>query len=252
MSEMLSQDEIDQLLTAINIGTSYAGIEEFEASLLKRRLQPEEPYGHSFNKEVAVCRFTGIEREENLLADIERKNQKQGMGNVTIPHTKIKLVNYSVCPKCNTVFSFKDLMCYYKNPKPDPTFSSPVQQIRGDTRVCCTECGMYFFPTLIISDGTPRNQTQFLCRAQTINAIEDFFKEQGKLVLTQKPQNMIRKNKKEAFRNDVLLEQLESKPTLITNLLQYTPPPLMLNLIDGSNIEKGDVLYGAWRRIAKG
>jgi hypothetical protein len=29
-------------------------------------------------------------------------------------------------------------------------------------------------------------------------------------------------------------------------LLQYTPADLSLNLIDGTNVEKGDVLYG-WR-----
>jgi hypothetical protein len=31
---------------------------------------------------------------------------------------------------------------------------------------------------------------------------------------------------------------------LITNLLQYTPANLALNLLDGSNVRKGDLLYG--------
>jgi hypothetical protein len=46
--------------------------------------------------------------------------------------------------------------------------------------------------------------------------------------------------------NDVLLKELEPKPTLISNLLQYTPANLALNLLDGSNVRKGDLLYGAW------
>ena len=50
-----------------------------------------------------------------------------------------------------------------------------------------------------------------------------------------------------AVLNDVLLKQLSPKPTLISNLLQYTPANLALNLIDGSNIQKGDVLFGAWQ-----
>jgi hypothetical protein len=37
---------------------------------------------------------------------------------------------------------------------------------------------------------------------------------------------------------------LESRPTLIVNMLQYTPAALALNLIDGTSVEKGDVLFG--------
>jgi hypothetical protein len=46
--------------------------------------------------------------------------------------------------------------------------------------------------------------------------------------------------------NDALLKEMEPKPALITNLLQYTPANLALNLLDGSNVRKGDLLYGAW------
>jgi hypothetical protein len=50
-----------------------------------------------------------------------------------------------------------------------------------------------------------------------------------------------------AIQNDVLLKQMSSRPTLISNLLQYTPAKLALNLIDGNNFQKGDVLFGAWQ-----
>jgi hypothetical protein len=46
--------------------------------------------------------------------------------------------------------------------------------------------------------------------------------------------------------NDVLIKEMEEKPALISNLLQYTQANLALNLIDGSNVRKGDLLYGAW------
>jgi hypothetical protein len=38
---------------------------------------------------------------------------------------------------------------------------------------------------------------------------------------------------------------MEERPALIANLLQYTPANLALNLLDGSNVRKGDLLYGA-------
>jgi hypothetical protein len=46
--------------------------------------------------------------------------------------------------------------------------------------------------------------------------------------------------------NDVLLEQLTPKPTLIGNLIQYSPANCIINLVDGTNIKKGDFLYGGW------
>jgi hypothetical protein len=48
----------------------------------------------------------------------------------------------------------------------------------------------------------------------------------------------------------VLLKEMEERPALISNLLQYTPANLALNLLDGSNVRKGDLLYGAWGKEA--
>jgi hypothetical protein len=198
-----------------------------------------------------VCSFFDSSKgDEELLADIERKNREQGMGNVKIPNTNITLINYSVCPTCGAILSFQDLAAYYANPAPDPAFKNQIQQFRNDTRVRCLDCGGYFLPALVISDGTPRNDTQFLCRLQTMNAIEQFSQKQGTAVLTRTRKNILHQKGCSAIRHDVSLRGLESKPTLIANMLQYTPPDLMLNLIDGSNVTKGDVLYGAWRKDA--
>jgi ribosomal protein L32 len=250
MSEVLTQEEIEQLLTAINPGDiSYQPskpftLEEFEALLLERH-KPEKPYG-LFTQDVTMCRMSDLRNSEELLADIERKNKEQGMGNYRIPHTNITLINYSVCPKCGAVFSFKDLSAYYSKPKPDPLFKKQSEQFRKDTRVCCAECGAYFLPALIISDGTPKNEVQFLCRIQTMNALESFYKEKKIKKLSIKASNILKKDNLTAVSNDVLLQDLAEKPTIIVNLLQYTPTPLAINLIEGSNVKKGDVLYGAW------
>jgi hypothetical protein len=245
----LSQDEIDALLggDVLQHGT-FKDIEEFTVYLTERG-QKEELYGPFPN--ITMCRFFDSKDNENILADIERKNKEQGMGNFKIPNTNIKLINYSICPKCNRIFSFKELKDYYTNPRPDSTFNNRAAQYREDTRVLCHECGTYFFPTLVIADGTPKNEVQFLCRVQTANAIETFYRNMGKKVLSAKKENILRKDEGgkifKAIRNDVLLKQLSPKPTLISNLLQYTPANLALNLIDGNNYQKGDVLFGAWQ-----
>jgi ribosomal protein L32 len=193
-----------------------------------------------------MCSFFESKNGEGILADIERKNAEQNMGNVVIPNTKIKLINYSVCPKCKSVFSFKDLMDYYKNPKPDPEYKNRGDQLREDTRVCCSECGEYFLPALVISDGTPQNEVQFLCRVQTVHAVEKFFKGKGQQVLSQKKRNVFIENNIITIRNNVDIKQMETKPTLISNMLQYTPANLIPNFLDGSNIKKGDILFGKW------
>jgi hypothetical protein len=196
------------------------------------------------------------------------------MGNVQIPNTNITLINYSICPKCNHVYSYKDLADYYANPRPDPVYKNSATQYREDTRMYCHECGTYFLPALVISDGTPQNEVQFLCRIQTMDAIEAFYLSRGRKVLSANRKNIVYasstknsvhhipkalrdkrsgakgrtfKQPPSAIRNDVLLKEMEEKPTLISNLLQYTPAGLAINLIDGSNARKGDVLFGSWR-----
>jgi hypothetical protein len=243
----LTQREIDQLLTPIN---SFKSIIELETFLTERN-PPEKPYG-IFYEVVTLCRFFETKDSEEILADFEQKNEMEGMGNIQIPHTKIKLINYSICPKCGHVFSFKDLADYYANPKPDPAFKDKARQFREDTRVLCPECDSYFLPALIISDGTPKNEVQFLCRVQTMNAIEQFYQHKGIKVLSTRKKNLLtkedsRKKRITGIRNDVLLKEMEPKPTLISNLLQYTPANLVLNLINGENVKNGDVLFGTWQ-----
>jgi len=245
----------------------FEDIEEFEEYLLARSL-PVKPYG-IFDKDVTICRFFESKNGDKILEDIRLKNETENMGNIHIPNTKIQLINYSICPKCGHVFSFKDISDYYLNPRPDPLFKNVMQQYREDTRVFCNECETYFLPALVIVDGTPKNEVQFLCRIQTMNAIEGYYQNKGIKVLSKKNANIINKevdnitktvqnvtssfkdrllkNKKitvTGIKNDVLLKEMEEKPTLITNLIQYTPANIVLNLIEGTNVKNGDLLFG--------
>jgi len=256
--EILSQDEIDQLLTPIGpdsaedfraAGNGFDTIEKFEEYLTKREFHPEKPYG-IFDKDVSICRFFNSENNENILADIKKKNEEQGLGNIKIPNTDITLINYSFCPKCKSIYSFNDVMNYYKNPKPDARYKDKAQQFRNDTRVFCHNCNTYFLPSLIICDGTPKKEIQFLCRVQTVNAVEGFMLSYNIKVLTKEKNNIVQKNKFRAIKNDVSIRDLEEKPTLITNLIQYTPYHLIMNFIDGSNVSKGDLLFNEWREAS--
>jgi predicted RNA-binding Zn ribbon-like protein len=237
---------LDELLTSEGRAPQQKSAADFEALLLTRQT-PEKPYG-IFDKDVTVCRFSDSKNNENILADIERKNAEQGMGNILIPNTNIRLINYSVCPKCGKVFSFKDLSTYYGAPKSDGRFRSRGEQARGDARVFCSDCETWFLPALVIADKTPQNEVQFLCRNQTMNAVEKYLLEAGRQVLTKKKANILVELATgiKAVKTDFTLGDLAKKPTLIANILQYTPANLALNLLDGTNVEKGDVLYGWW------
>jgi hypothetical protein len=202
MPEVLSQDEIDQLLTAINAGdakeNSFENIEAFEEYLLKRKFEQEKPYG-IFDEDIAVCRFFETKDNENILEEIRKKNEEQGFGNIKIPNTNIMLINYSFCPKCKRVYSFNEVMDYYMNPKPDTRYKNISWQFREDTRFYCNECNTYFLSSLIISDGTPKNEVQFLCRTQTIDTIEKYFFENTIRVLTKRSKNIVQMLKKRIY-----------------------------------------------------
>ena len=144
MSEILSQDEIDALMTAIFNGeidlNKYTDIspakaldeiESFENYLIERQPIREKPYG-IFDEDIYICEFFDSNGNENILEDIKRKNEEQGYGNIKIPNTDITLINYSFCPRCRTIYSFKEVLNYYINPKLDMRFKSSELQYRED------------------------------------------------------------------------------------------------------------------------
>jgi hypothetical protein len=250
MTEVLTQVEINQLLAAINAGwNAFESIEEFEKFLIERKFQPEKPYGVA-HRDVSICRFFDSENNDNLLADIMKKNEEQGMRNIKIPNTNITLINYSFCPKCKTIYSFREVLNYYKNPNPDTSYINKAHQFRNDTRVFCNNCNSYFLPSLVISDGTPKKEVQFLCRIQTIDAVEKYMLSKNKKVLTKKKSNVVYKDGLRGIKNDVSIMDLKERPTLITNIIQYTPYNMIMNFIDGSNFEKGDLLFDEWKEAS--
>jgi len=69
-------------------------------------------------------------------------------------------------------------------------------------------------------------------------------------VLTKEKNNIVYKDNLRAIKNDVSIMDLEKKPTLITNIIQYTPINLIMNFIDGTNAEKGDLLFDEWKEAS--
>jgi hypothetical protein len=100
-------------------------MDDFEHYLTARR-EPEEPYG-IFDKDVSMCHFFADKDGEKMPADIERRNEAEGMGNAAIPNTNIRLINYSVCPQCR------------RESKPSPGTGRTSSPIRvADSRPCET------------------------------------------------------------------------------------------------------------------
>lgn len=256
MSEVLSQREIEELLAVTSRAffdeagytCAWKSLDEFHSFITKRDHVPEKHYG-IFEKDISVCRFFDDKKGESILADIIAKNTQTGMGNVNIPGTDVKLVNYSYCPKCETIYTQQDLKDYYNKPAVRPG-NNLRYTLRKETRVICKNCETPFLPTLIIVDRSPKNSVQYLCRMQVIDAVEVFMTEEyGESVLTKNLKNIISRNDGcVACLNDLEIRKLEKKPTFITNFIQYSPPPLILNFIDGTNVEKGDVVFDSWRK----
>ena len=69
-------------------------------------------------------------------------------------------------------------------------------------------------------------------------------------VLTKEKSNIVYKDNLRSIKNDVSIIDLEEKPTLITNIIQYTPFHLIINFIDGTNVEKGDLLFDEWKEAS--
>jgi len=250
-NSVLTQCEIDILLSSLNDfdhTNKWKSVDEFEKFLSDRNQVPEKHYG-IFEKDVAVCRFFDDKKGENILSDIMAKNVETGMGNVCIPNTSIKLVNYSYCPNCGEIFTQKELSDYYMNPVVRPGMNLR-DTFRRETRVICKHCQTPFLPTLIIVDSSPKNTVQYLCRMQVIDAIEVYMDEEfHEPVLTKNRKNLrIREDNLVGCLNDLEIHKMEKNPALISNFLQYTPPPLMLNFIEGKNIVQGDVVFDNWQK----
>lgn len=214
---------------------------EFEHYLVNRKSEPEPVYG-MFTTDASVVKFYDDKHGENILADIRSKNEEKGMGNIRIPNTDIEMINYSYCPVCNEIHTYDDLIQYYIHPINVANVDRSTQ-VRKDTRVSCKSCGAFFLPSLIISDGTPRHETQFLCRTQVVNSVEEYYLESNRRVLTKRNNNVVLCNGKKRLKNDVKIEEISVKPTLISNFIQYMPPDLMIPFIEGKNIERGDFLF---------
>ncbi|MCL2008345.1 MAG: hypothetical protein FWG77_09695 [Treponema sp.] len=242
----------------------------------------EKPYG--FMAEVTPSSsFFKSANGQKALDEIIKKNKTDNHNSFIIPHAKLQLVNYSECPKCGKVYSYKDLLKNYQNPRPDAGFKKGREaQLREDSRMYCIGCKTYFLPALLLMDETAvKCEYQFLSIMNTLNAIEDHYAEKGFAALSRDWSNLLKSDgvsvrvykdlddearstfATEVFspkgmsppskilrgiRSDIFLKELELRPTLMSNLLQYSSKnEIALNLIQGNNVDNKDTLFGIWR-----
>lgn len=193
-----------------------------------------------------VVKFFETPGNEKLLADTHAENRRQGLGNVVIPGTQTELVNFSPCPTCHTIHSQKELIQYYLYPGPLQGLS--LSQVRRqDTRMQCKKCCQRFFPALVVVEGTPQHEVQFLSRAQTVAAIEQHYHREGKSVLTRNKANLLQHQNHFAFRCDIDIRRLAPFPTLSFNYLQYCTPEAMAAFIHRQNLHQVLPIFGQWR-----
>ncbi|MEE8434558.1 MAG: hypothetical protein V3S64_07205, partial [bacterium] len=89
--------------------------------------------------------------------------------------------------------------------------------------------------------------TWFLCRAQTVDAVEWFYEEKGEKVLTRVRKNRILgEDGKIGILNDLDIDTLSERPDLVTSVLQYTPSKYIMPFVEGKNLENKHLLYGTW------
>jgi len=230
-------------------GRGFPDAAAFAAFIAAATIEPETQYGRGFEDMMSVTpapRFFDDANAETILADIEALNRKHGVAEVTVPGTAVKLVNYTYCPKCQTVHSRRDVLTYFSNPKaPEDPLIPRRQQLRGDARVACKSCGEMFLPSLLVVDGKPTSECPFLGTLQTIDAIEVvYLRRYKRKVLTRNPQNVLMRRGRRVVRNDVMVGDLMDHPALIANLVLHTPPKLVGPLLRGKNLEREDPLMG--------
>lgn len=223
----------------------FATVEEL-AELLTSASIVEPVYAHAFAPAAPMARLSA-QRDSLALLDATRAlNDAEARGNFRIPGTGVELIPFAQCRKCKTQHSQGDLDRYYRSPPPDNRLGRR-EQMREDTRFRCKKCRAIFLPTLVVVDGRPVTEFQYLCRIQTAHAIERYLWEStGRPVLTRNPASVMRRAGQQAIANDVCLGDLRARPTLIANMLQYTPPQFVRSLITGANLQRPEPLYGAW------
>ncbi len=230
-NNILTQDDIDALLQGdfsldrILI-SSIEELHEYLANDDENVLK----YRGLFTKEAKVVSFFGDTKSGEILNEIKAKNAAEGLKPMSFG--EINLINFSYCPNCNLAYSWNELNEYYSKPF-IPEGKTTIEIMRKDTRVKCRQCGDFYLPALLIETESPCAEVQYLCRIQLVDAIEDYME---RPVLSKKKSNLIFKpnsRKLEGIKQDITINDLADDKTLVTNLIQYTPYPQTLRMVNG-------------------
>jgi hypothetical protein len=220
--------------------------------VIARLLDPDPPeergvrYG-IFEPDRSMVPYFDDPTAENALSDLRALNASVGQPPIYIGGTSIELMNFSKCPHCSELHSSDDLMAAYAAPVRRPGVGLH-HQMRRDTCISCQNCGTRFQPTIVIIDQSPVAERQFLCRCQTVEAVRDYTRARNGIasLLHSVPAPAAKAGS--WMINDVDINDLMERPTLIVNMAQYSPAALALRFMTGANMGADDVLFGeeAW------
>lgn len=253
---VLTDDEIEEIYVKLTKEkrTVREQSKEYGFLMNNHRIRDDDlKYGLN-NENVQVVKFfddRGGERNENVLQDIKSMNSRDNMGNVSLPDSSIEIVNFSPCPNCGHVYSFKDLFLYFQKPKRDIRFKTIQEQYLFDTKVSCVECGTEFLPSLVVINESPRSEYRMICRSQTLREICLFMKRKFRSkVLWLREENILSRFddgiEYRAWKNDLNVAHLKAEPTLFSSFIQNTPYYLVQDFLDQKNLHEAQPVFGSW------
>lgn len=257
MPDILSQDEIDEILARIE-KLSSTEVDALLNALMSNR-EPLIPLiVPRINNLEDFAEFIVYKETENSFAD-SHINTFQGnhivvdkwvisnaytQSAVKEPKAIVKIGNIeiipiNICPSCKNFHYDEEVQEIYAESKPSREFASKNERLKEyelirkwkseNRTICCKKCKIYFQPTIVYSET--ENSDPYLCKQQTIKALDDWFQAEktSKLELFSLKTETIQFERYTAtlFWDVFLSEYVNGMETcpraLLTSIARYTP-----------------------------
>ncbi|MBF0103052.1 MAG: hypothetical protein HQK77_19310 [Desulfobacterales bacterium] len=274
----LYKSDVDKILTEALFNTNFAfpSMAHFEIFLMQTARPTPKTYG-IFEHNAKKIKYVKNHKTAKIVEQIKELNSKNSMGNVSIPNTGITLTNFSICPVCETVYSYKDVLDYFDQPKLIEGFH--IDELREkETRIFCKHCNTFFLPLLLIENINRgfRDTYPLFSKCHTVYALEMFYLEMiGRKVLSLLSNNFRSGHSHRYIHlsNDTNILDLIGKPgtylpcytlsindttigdllgrkhshepnyTILINVIYYSNADILVNFIKGMNQRKNDPMF---------
>ncbi|MBF9018973.1 MULTISPECIES: hypothetical protein, partial [unclassified Oceanispirochaeta] len=163
MTEVLSQEEIDQLLTAISTGDKKRG------KFIRTFQKLGERVSASFGVENKDLFFKSLDRFQAAHVTVDKSNIQEIQNNVSLMEPEaifklgsIEFIPVHFCPHCKKYHYAKEISDSYQNDIPTPEFAKLHKKdgifrmkrkwLTENRTIRCSNCNKRFQPTIVISN----------------------------------------------------------------------------------------------------